>query len=177
MERVLDSHLPYSFPLSMWMINHNSGKGGRQELILPYDPLEEASYWLGFGDVSSFQLRDSVLARITNCPQSFMGVTGHPKIEIIMRKLRKAYDGKKITRVENALNIPQSDFYGPRTSFSLPPEEVKVSVVKPEDGIDIASDFEKILSSCGAIDYLIKKGYDDISSRVSAEQLTANTFT
>ena len=176
MKTKLKKDLPQSYSLSLWMTNYLLKENSRQELILPKSPKEEASYWLGFGNPDSYQLKDSLLVRITDRPQSFMGITNHTEIGEIVQELRKSYDGKKIKRVETTLRIPTRD-WSLHKSFRAEPKTVSVFVVYPQGKINIATDFEEILRKHDALDSLSRDGYIDLFKRVDTEETLIRTIT
>ncbi len=179
MEAKLNRKLPESFPLSLWMINFVAQKGIRQELLLPDNPREEASYLLGFRQPDSYQLKDSSLVRITDRPQSFMGIINHPQIDEVIQELRKAYDGRKVDRIKTALRIPSRDFAG-EWSFTGKPRrrtcEVTVHVIYPRNGINTARDFEEVFKGHDVIDDLLNNGYKYLYDIVASNDLIADTF-
>jgi len=155
MEDRLGTKLPASYPTSLLIITLVTGKC-RQELIIPNNPIEEASYWLGFNPPSSYKLRDSLLVRITDRPQSFTGIMDHPEINEIIQELRRAYDGRSIERVRRNLNVPPHA-WAVDMAFEL--HKLTAYAVYPQNGTNIASEFEAILRNHGALDDLLKNGY------------------
>lgn len=174
MEAKLGKKLPENFPLSLWMITFLTREQVRQELILPDNPIEEAIYWLGFRQ-PSYQLKDSLLMRITDRPQSFMAILDHPEINKIIRELRKAYDGREIKRVETDLSVPCRDWLL-EWSFTATPRAETVHVVYPENGTNIAHDFEEVFKKYNVLDDLLKRGYKESYGKVSCEDILISTI-
>ena len=169
LETVSEKIFPESFPLSLWMIGFSLRDHVRQELIIPENPKDEASYWLGFDPENSYFLRDSILVRITDRPQSFLGILDHLNIGEIMTELRSAYDGKVTQRHHVIINIPSRD-WSLEESFTSKPRGIGFDIISPTNVKDIAADFENVLRKYSAIETLLKVGYeklyDDVEKRI-----------
>jgi hypothetical protein len=176
MEVKLKKELPQSYSLSLWMVNFLANDNSRQELILPENPKKEASYWLGFSQPKSYKLKDSLLVRITDRPQSFMSVSSHPDIDEIIKELRNAYDNREIERVKTDIKIPSRD-WALHKSFKEEPKEVTVYAVYPQNKTNIADDFEEVLRKHNVLDLLFKKGYEDMYKRIERENVLIHTLT
>lgn len=159
--------LPH-FTLSLWMATFLPGKNLRRELILPNNPSIEASYYLCFNPSSSYKLKDSLLIRIADCPQSFLGILDHRKIGHITNDLGKVYDGKRIRRIKENLRVPSRDFNLCK-SFAAKPIEKNFNIIYPKNGLNIAKGFEEVLKKYSVLDLLSKKGYHHIYCDVEQE--------
>ena len=170
-EQKLKRELPKSFPLSLWMTTFSVSDESRQELIIPENPLEEAIYWLGFNPGNSYNLRDSLLVRITDKPQCILGISEHPNIKNMARELRKAYNNKPVRRTAETLKIPSRD-WAQYKSFTHEPSQIGVYLIFPENNLNIAHDFEDIFRRYNALEMILEKGYKYSYERSEEELLT-----
>jgi hypothetical protein len=176
MEASFGKKLPSNFSLSLWMATYLAIDGPRQELILPNNPQEEASYLLFFGKPDSYNLKDSLLVRITDRPQSLQGLINHPEIDKIIRDLRRAYDGREIKRVRKNVRVPTKD-WSLNYSFKAEPHEITLHLVYPENGTNLAHDFEEVLQKYNAIEDMLKLGYKDLYERTEGEIVLIRVLT
>jgi len=175
MELSLGKKLPDNFPVSLWVSTLLINEDVRKELVLPEDPIKEASYLLIFGRQESYRLENSLMMRITQRPQSFYGMLEHPKVDSIIDDLRAVYDGKLFKRVARCLSLPTLDW---AWNFHLPGKEHARTfhVIRPDEQTNLAGDFERIFEKYDAVEYMEEKGFNDLYSKVYDELLTIETL-
>lgn len=155
----------------------------RRELVIPKDPLGDASYLLLFPPDKT-KLKDSLLFRITGFAQSFRGLMQHPTIDQITDELRRIYDNEEHERVKTSITIPYipNIFVYCRTP---PTERYKhwktrawdLGVITPrKDGSSLAEAFETVFEKYDALPTLEKEGRDDLRRHIEGEVTTVEAL-
>lgn len=150
----------------------------RTELILPLDPLKQAVYLLLFGK-DTRKLQDSLLFRITEYPQSFMGLMEHQSINQIIHELREAYDGKQHSREKVSITIPQrggEKWYATKNPTYKGSKPIDIHVIHATPKYNLARKFEEILEKHEAITMIEDKGKKDLEQHIDSYACEIENF-
>lgn len=142
----------------------------RTELILPLDPLKQAVYLLLFAK-NTEKLQDSLLFRITEYPQSFMGLMEHQSINQIIHELREAYENKQHSREKVSITIPLrggEKWYATKNPTYEGSKPIDIYVIHATPKYNLAKRFEEILEKHEAIIMIEDKGKKDLENQISA---------
>ncbi len=156
----------------------------KYELIMPSDRTD-AHYFLFFGGQGGsmrkkFSLQYSLLFRIKGTPQCLMGVIGISHIDDVVNDLRNVYDNTKFKGAIRSLKVPVTHWVGSDfEEHSKKYDEyssIKVGIVKPKGGVDMAPNFEGILFKYGVLNDLENKGWEYVKQQVNSRTATWSQF-
>ncbi|MBI4154985.1 hypothetical protein HY498_02790 [Candidatus Woesearchaeota archaeon] len=141
-DRVIGFIVSHSIPIALEEIVSTT-KNCNLELILPCNPIWNASYVLAFENGYPKKMEYALLFRVLHTCQSFIGLKDHKNFKGICNDLRRLYDNSKKIQVK----IPRGHISNDRLYVDRELDALNLSVIMPNNHFLLAEEIEGVIAN------------------------------